>query len=188
MTRPPHSLSIGVFTRELIIDKLVYGFFMGGFCLASFVVVVYAAGSGDLGNDCNDKYNSSCDIVFRARSTTYATLSFLLLVTAWEVKHFTRSLFNLTPRPQGTGGTFSVFAEVWRNKTLFWAVVVGFIVTFPVIYIPTVNLRVFKHMGISWEWSVVGVALVLYLVAVEGYKAVKRRIGFGGGKWVEMDV
>lgn len=158
---------------------------MGSLCLSSFVVVVYAAGAGDLGNDCNDKYNSSCDIVFRARSTTYATLSFLLLVTAWEVKHFTRSLFHLNPTG---GGTFSLFDTVWRNKTLFWAVVVGFFVTFPVVYIPSINLRVFKHMGIGWEWSIVGVALVLYLVAIEGYKAVKRRIGFGGVKGVGLDV
>lgn len=184
MTRPPHSLATGVFTKELIVDKMVYGFFMGLLCLASFVAGVYGGNSGYLGSNCNNAYNDTCDVVFRARSTTYATLSFLLLITAWEVKHFTRSLFSLVPG----GGTFSVFPELWRNKTLFWAVVAGFCITFPVIYIPTINLKVFKHKGIGWEWGIVVLALLLYLVAIEGYKAFKRRIGFGEGRIMKMDV
>lgn len=184
MTRPPHSLATGVFTKELIVDKMVYGFFMGTLCLTSFIVVAYGSNSGGLGVDCNNGYNDTCDVVFRARSTTYATLSFLLLVTAWEVKHFTRSLFNLVLN----GGKFSVFPELWRNKTLFWAVVAGFCITFPVIYIPTINIEVFKHKGIGWEWGVACGALVLYLVAIESYKAFKRRVGFGGEKMAKMDV
>ncbi|KAE9966019.1 hypothetical protein BLS_007263, partial [Venturia inaequalis] len=184
MTRAPHALATGVFTKELIVDKMVYGCFMGTLCLTSFVIVVYGTNSRGLGEDCNNGYNDTCDVVFRARSTTYATLSFLLLVTAWEVKHFTRSLFNLVPG----GGRFSVFAELWRNKTLFWAVVAGFCITFPVIYIPTINLEVFKHKEIGWEWGVAGGALVLYLVGIEGYKAFKRRVGFGGGGTGEVDV
>src|SRR5687768_16003323 len=39
MFRPPHSLKIGVFTRELITDKFIYGFFMGALCLMSFSIV-----------------------------------------------------------------------------------------------------------------------------------------------------
>lgn len=177
MTRPPHSLATGVFTKELIIDKMVYGSFMGSLCLASFVIVVYVVGQGALGNDCNDQYDDSCDIVFRARATTYATLSFLLLVTAWEVKHFTRSIFNLDPTRHN--GTFSIFPTLWRNRFLFWAVVAGFVITFPVIYIPFLNKKVFKHKGIGLEWAIVVAALVAYLGLVEGYKAYKRRLGVG---------
>ncbi|TID15723.1 potassium/sodium efflux P-type ATPase [Venturia nashicola] len=184
MTRPPHSLATGVFTKELIVDKMVYGFFMGALCLTSFVFVVYGVNSGRLGEDCNNGYNDTCDAVFRARSTTYATLSFLLLITAWEVKHFTRSLFNLV----SDGGKFSIFPELWKNKTLFWAVAAGFCITFPVIYIPTINLEVFKHKGIGWEWGVTVGALVSYLAAIEGYKAFKRRVGFGGGKPSKVEV
>ncbi|QDS76656.1 hypothetical protein FKW77_008308 [Venturia effusa] len=184
MTRPPHDLATGVFTKELIVDKMVYGFFMGTLCLTSFVVVVYGANSGDLGFDCNNSYNDSCNTVFRARATTYATLSFLLLVTAWEVKHFTRSLFSLVP----DGGRFSIFPELWRNRTLFWAVVAGFCITFPVIYIPVIDLQVFKHKGIGWEWGVVFGAFAIYLCAIEGYKALKRKIGFGGRQVARVDV
>jgi Na+-exporting ATPase len=185
MIRPPHSLSIGIFTRELIVDKMVYGSFMGSLCLASFISVVYGAGGDDLGINCNETYNFSCDTVYRARATTYATLSFLLLVTAWEVKHFTRSIFNLDPARHS--GPFSIFPTLWRNRFLFWAVVAGFVITFPVIYIPFVNETVFKHQAISWEWGVVVACVVVYLALVEGWKAIKRRFAIESRKLKTID-
>lgn len=180
MYRPPHDLRIGVFTKELIIDKMMYGTFMGGICLLVFVSVVYGAGNGDLGSRCNQDYNSTCDVVFRARATTFASLSFLLLVTAWEVKHFSRSLFNLDPIKYP--GKLSVFPALWQNRFLFWAVIAGLTIAFPLIYIPVVNHVVFKHMAITWEWGIVAAAVVVYLVLVESWKAAKRTFGFGGGK------
>lgn len=182
MYRPPHDLRIGVFTRELIMDKMIYGTFMGSLCLVSFVCVIYAAGTGtaSLGDGCNQGYNPSCDEVFRARATTYATLTFLLLVTAWEVKHFSRSLFNMDPirYPKAT----SVLPTVWNNRFLFWAVMAGFVIAFPVIYLPVINKSVFKHQAIGWEWGVVFGCTLVYLVLVESWKAVKRAFGIGSGK------
>lgn len=182
MYRAPHDLRAGVFTRELIVDKMIYGTFMGSLCLVSFLCVVYTAGTGksNLGDKCNQGYNMSCDAVFRARATTYATLTFLLLVTAWEVKHFSRSLFNMDPVrfPQ----RLSIFPTVWRNRFLFWAVMAGFVIAFPVIYLPVVNQLVFKHHPITWEWGVVLGCAVTYLACVESWKAVKRAFGIGSGK------
>ncbi|KKY20477.1 putative sodium transport atpase [Diplodia seriata] len=187
MLRPPHDLRIGVFTPELIVDKFIYGTFMGSLCIAAFTSVAFGVGGGDqaLGRDCNEGWNDSCGTVFRARATTYATLSFLLLVTAWEVKHFSRSLFNLYPHVESGPRFFglSVFGAVWRNRFLFWAVVAGFVITFPVVYIPVINRIVFKHEAITWEWGVVVACLVVYLAAVESWKAVKRRFGLGSGKY-----
>lgn len=180
MYRPPHDLRVGVFTRELMTDKMVYGSFMGSLCLVAFVCVVYGDGGADLGDDCNEDWNSSCEVVFRARATTYATLTFLLLVTAWEVKHFSRSLFNLDPARHS--GPFSVFHTLWRNRFLFWAVVAGFTITFPVVYLPVINKMVFKHKGITWEWGVVVGCLVTYIALVEIWKAFKRAFGIGSGK------
>ncbi|KAJ5155359.1 hypothetical protein N7492_008162 [Penicillium capsulatum] len=188
MYRPPHDLRIGVFTRELIVDKMIYGTFMGSLCLVSFVCVIYGAGRGtaDLGDGCNEDYNERCDAVFRARATTYATLTFLLLVTAWEVKHFSRSLFNMDPVrfPQRC----SIFHTLWRNRFLFWAVIAGFVIAFPVIYLPVVNEAVFKHHAISWEWGVVVGCTAIYLVCVESWKAVKRAFGIGSGKHAILTV
>ncbi|KAJ5540255.1 ATPase P-type K/Mg/Cd/Cu/Zn/Na/Ca/Na/H-transporter [Penicillium frequentans] len=182
MYRPPHDLRIGVFTRELIVDKMIYGTFMGSLCLVAFVCVVYAGGTGssDLGDGCNQGYNSTCQTVFRARATTYATLTFLLLVTAWEVKDFSRSLFNMDPirYPQ----RLSIFPTIWRNRFLFWAVVAGFIIAFPVIYLPVINQVVFKHHAITWEWGIVFGCTLAYLGCVESWKGVKRAFGIGSGK------
>ncbi|EAS34808.1 potassium/sodium efflux P-type ATPase, fungal-type [Coccidioides immitis RS] len=181
MFRPAHNLHVGVFTRELIMDKTIYGVFMGSLCLVSFVSVVYGAGDGYLGDNCNQDWNPTCDVVFRARATTFATLSFLLLVTAWEVKHFSRSLFNmdLTGRK---AGLLSVFPTLWRNRFLFWAVAAGFFITFPVVYLPTVNRLVFKHLSITWEWGIVVGCVVVYIMLIESWKAVKRACGIGSGK------
>ncbi|KAF7587315.1 hypothetical protein BBP40_007400 [Aspergillus hancockii] len=182
MYRPPHDLKVGVFTRELITDKMIYGTFMGSLCLVAFVCVIYGKGAGvvSMGHDCNEGWNASCQVVFRARATTYATLTFLLLITAWEVKHFSRSLLNLDP--DRYPGKFSVFHSIWRNRFLFWAVVAGFVITFPVIYLPAVNRIVFKHQAISWEWGVVFGCVVVYLALVEIWKATKRAFGIGSGK------
>ncbi|KAI1905615.1 hypothetical protein LOZ12_006818 [Ophidiomyces ophidiicola] len=180
MFRPPHDLRVGVFTRELITDKMIYGTFMGSLCLAAFVSVVYGAGNGYLGRACNQDWNHTCHVVFRARATTFATLSLLLLVTAWEVKHFSRSLFNMDPNRHK--GPFSIFPTLWRNRFLFWAVVAGFFILIPVIYLPTVNQLVFKHSTITWEWGIVMGCVVTYIMLVESWKAVKRSWGIGSGK------
>jgi Na+-exporting ATPase len=182
MFRRPHSLKTGVFTKELIVDKFIYGFFMGALCLVSFSLVAYVGpGGGDLGSGCNEGWNETCTVVFRARATTYATITLLLLVTAWEVKHFSRSLFNLYPHSSTPKG-LSVFPTVYRNRFLFWAVVAGFSIMFAIIYIPVINREVFKHDAIGWEWGVSFGALAVYVAAIESWKAVKRRCGIGSGK------
>lgn len=177
--RPPRSLRSGVFTLDLVRDQLVYGTFMGTLCLAAFMLVAFA-GSGqgyhDLPHGCNEESQGHCDLVFRARASTFATLSFLLLVTAWEVKHFHRSLFAMDDR---LTGPFSVFKTVYHNRFLFWSVIAGFLTTFPVVYIPYVNTTVFKHSGISWEWGVVVGCVVVYVGLIEAWKAVKRRFRMG---------
>lgn len=178
MLRPPHDLRIGVFTREIIVDKFAYGIFMGALCIFASAFVSYGPEKWPVSlarsEDCNQSFTQACEAVYRARATTFATLSFLLLITAWEVKHFTRSLFNMYP--EEFGGAFSVFRTVLRNRFLFWAVVAGFVTTFPVIYIPVVNRVVFKHTAISWEWGVVFAAVVAYIALVEVWKAGKRRL------------
>ncbi|KAK4245991.1 calcium-transporting ATPase 3 [Corynascus novoguineensis] len=178
MERPPHDLAVGVFTRELITDKFVYGAAMGGLCLAAFTSVAYGAnGPNGLGLDCNEEYSDGCSVAFKARATTFATLTFLLLITAWEAKHFTRSLFHM--HPEKYGGPSSVFRTVWQNKFLFGAVTAGFVIAFPVIYLPVVNRVVFKHDAITWEWGVVAACVVVYTAIVEVWKALKRRFGLG---------
>jgi len=176
MQRPPHDLAVGIFTKELIIDKFIYGTAMGALCLAAFSSVAYSVPDG-LGLGCNEEFHSTCGVAFRARATTFATLTFLLLITAWEAKHFTRSLFAM--HPEKYSGPLSVFRTIWQNRFLFGAVSAGFVIAFPVIYLPVVNKVVFKHAAISWEWGIVLGCTVVYVAIVESWKAIKRRFGLG---------
>ena len=179
LRRPPRSLRSGVFTIDLVRDQLVYGTCMGSLCLAAFMIVAFASdGSGVqlLPPHCNETGDAACGLVYRARATTFAVLSFLLLVTAWEVKHFHKSLFNMDER---WSGPFSIFKTIYHNRLLFWGVVAGFLITFPVVYIPTVNTLVFKHSSITWEWGVVAGCVVVYIALIESWKAIKRRLSLG---------
>lgn len=177
LQRPPRSLKSGVFTKDLVRDQLVYGFCMGTLCLAAFMLVAFAPnGFYELPTGCNEGYADGCDPVFEARATTFATLSFLLLITSWEVKHFHKSLFAMDER---WTGPFSVFKVIYHNTFLFWSVVAGFLVVFPLIYIPELNTTVFKHKGITWEWGVVFGCVAAYIAMLEVWKATKRALGLG---------
>jgi Na+-exporting ATPase len=151
---------------------VVYGFWMGTLCLMSFVIVVFGFGDGNLGADCNEGYSPQCNLVFRARATTFSLLTWTILLFAWECKHFERSLFRLIPKQKPS--PFNFIRAVYNNKFLFWAVVLAFVSVFPVVYIPVLNERVFKHKPISWEWAVVFGGLVLFLLGVELWKYAKR--------------
>ncbi|UKZ50333.1 hypothetical protein TrVGV298_004591 [Trichoderma virens] len=64
--------------------------------------------------------------------------------------------------------------DIWRNQFLFWAVIVGFVTLFPLLYIPVINTKVFKHKGITWEWGIVFIAAGLFFAGVEAWKWCKR--------------
>ena len=133
---------------EVIIDMFAYGVIMAATCLLSFVIVVYGAGNGDLGIDCNatNADKDLCSLVFEGRSTAFASMTWQALILAWECLDPKKSLL-LIP-----------FSELWANQFLFWSIVGGFVTVFPVIYIPVINTKVFLHKSITWEW---GLLLVL---------------------------
>jgi magnesium-transporting ATPase (P-type) len=109
--------------------------------------------------------------VFRARAAVFAELTWLILVSAWEFKDLRRSMFRLNPED---ASGFSVFRDLYANQFLFWAVIVGAISVFPVVYIPKLNTNVFKHTAIGWEWALVVSFTVLFVAGVEAWKFVKR--------------
>ncbi|KAI9375958.1 hypothetical protein BJX61DRAFT_24135 [Aspergillus egyptiacus] len=171
MDRPPQSKK-GIFTWEVIIDILVYGIWMAALCLSSFSLVIWGFGAGDLGLNCNRDFNAQCEPVFRARATTFISLTWFALFLAWEMVNMRRSFFRMQP---GSKKYFTQWMfDIWRNQFLFWAIIAGFILVFPVLYIPVINHDVFKHSGISWEWGIVGVETVLFFTGVEGWKWAKR--------------
>ncbi|KAL8984371.1 MAG: hypothetical protein Q9177_004717 [Variospora cf. flavescens] len=172
MSRPPQSLKTGIFTMEIMIDILVYGFWMAALCLSAFAIVLFGFGDGDLGQGCNDSYSDRCDTVFRARATTFVCLTWFALFLAWEMVNMRRSFFRMQP---GSKKYFTQWMyDVWENQFLFWAVIAGFVTIFPTLYIPVINHVVFKHEGISWEWGIVFVEAILFFAGVEAWKWAKR--------------
>ncbi|KAF3932621.1 hypothetical protein ABW19_dt0200362 [Dactylella cylindrospora] len=179
MRRPPHNNKKGVFTWEIIVDMLVYGTIMGACMIGTFTIIVYGIGNGHLGRNCNTSYNDSCDLVFRARGAVFVTTVWLILLSAWEFKSIRRSVFRLDPEDDHP---FPVFKDIYKNKFLFWAVAIGFVSVFPVLYIPKLTTNFFKHKGISWEWSLPIVSVFIFIFGVEAWKFCKRKL-----HWFEAD-
>ncbi|KAG9089563.1 hypothetical protein FRC06_001486, partial [Ceratobasidium sp. 370] len=175
MKRPPASLKAGIFSRNVIVDMLWYGFVMGVTCLLSFVAVVYGAGHGDLGEHCNKTY-AGCEVIFRARSVVFVVLTLQNLLIAWELKSLDRSLFKLYPNS-------NIFKDLWNNPMLFWSVIFG-MATIPIcLYVPHFNTVVFRHAPLGWEWGIaIGMTLV-FIGAVELWKMLVRRRGWGA-RWL----
>jgi Na+-exporting ATPase len=73
---------------------------------------------------------------------------------------------------------FPFFRDIYENRFLFWAVIIGALSVFPAVYIPSLNTKVFKHVGISWEWGLSFGAVFVFVLGVEAWKAVKRSTGW----------
>jgi len=184
MKRPPHDTKTGIFSRQILTDMLVIGTLMGSCTIAIFAIIVYGPGNGQLGQNCNQYYSESCDVVFRARGAVFCSLTWLILIAAWECKSIRRSMFRLNPYETRK---FPFFKDMYENKFLFYAVVIGFLSVFPVLYIPYLNTNVFKHKGITWEWALSFGSVIVFVLGVEAWKAIKRHFGLFERKDVGSD-
>ncbi|ODM22482.1 hypothetical protein SI65_00070 [Aspergillus cristatus] len=169
--RPPQSKK-GIFTWEVIIDILVYGIWTAALCLAAFSIRMWGFGDGNLASGCNRRWSAECDEVFHARATTFVCRTWLALFLAWEMVNMRRSFFRMEPKSKKYFTQWMY--DVWRNQFLFWSVMAGWITMFPILYIPVINDVVFKHIGISWEWGIVFVEVVVFFAGVEAWKWAKR--------------
>lgn len=171
MDRPPQAKQ-GIFTWEIIVDILVYGCWTAALCLSAFSLRMWGFGDGNLASGCNREYSDACELVFRARATTFVCLTWFALFLAWEMVNLRLSFFRMQPDSKKYFTQWMY--DVWRNKFLFWSIMAGWITTFPILYIPVLNTVVFKHTGISWEWGIVFVEAVLFFAGVEAWKWAKR--------------
>ncbi|KAF9411105.1 Na+ ATPase, partial [Entomortierella beljakovae] len=164
MREPPRTAKQGLFSFEVIMDTIIYGLVMGGLSFATYCIVLFGYNDGDLGHECNQKYNDSCEGVFKARATAYASLAFLLLAHAINCRSLRSQSWSLKN-----------LRTLKHNKMLWMSVVIGAIIVFPCIYIPGVNRSVFKHTDISYEWGFIFAVLVIYIIFSDLYKLVKRK-------------
>jgi Na+-exporting ATPase len=145
---------------------------MASLILCAFSLVMFGFGDGSFGSACNESYSPACEGVFRARGTAFVCLTWFALFLAWEMVDMRRSFFRMQPDSKKYLTQWT--HDVWRNQFLFWAVMAGFLTTFPVLYIPVINHDVFKHTGISWEWGLVLIETVVFFAGIEAWKWGKR--------------
>ncbi|KAL2127037.1 hypothetical protein VTI74DRAFT_11434 [Chaetomium olivicolor] len=169
LSRPPQSLKYGVFTPEFLADIAAYGIIMTICLLSSFAVVIFGFYHGEFGHDCNLQYSTSCIGVFKARATCYTAMMWIFVFFAWELIDSRLSFFD-----GSLSNTKAWATRLWKNKFLFWSVVVGFFSIFPTLYIPVLNRRVFLHDGIAKEWGIVFAVTILFFIGAESWKWAKR--------------
>ena len=175
MRKPPQDKKRGVFTNQIIVDMIVYGIIMGACTMVTFCIIVYGAYGGNLGMRCNQEWSEACDPVFKARAATFAELTWLILISAWEFKSLRRSMFRLNPeKDESDSSKFPFFKDIYANRFLFWSVIIGGLSVFPVVYIPYLNTKFFKHTAISWEWALAVGFVFVFVAGIEGWKMIKR--------------
>lgn len=172
LDQPPNRT---IFTWEVIIDMLAYGFWMAVSCLLCYVVIVFGVGDGYLGVDCNATSADTdvCDLVFRGRAASFANMTWCALILAWECIHPTNSLLHMR---QDTDNPWwkQTAIDLWSNQFLFWSVLAGVVTVFPVVYIPVINDKVFLHKPIGYEWGVAVGFSICFFIGAEAWKWFKR--------------
>ncbi|KAJ1856202.1 hypothetical protein GGH12_002681 [Coemansia sp. RSA 1822] len=165
MDEPPRSPSSGLFTWEVQGDIIFYGFGIGLLSISNFWLVMNGFGDGNMGEECNHGYSDSCDLVFRARGTVFATLTLGILLHAYNCRRIRGPMWN-----------WHMIKRVHENRFLFAGVVCGTVLCLLCMYVPGLNTAVLKMKGISWEWGIVLITLLIFLILSELYKFAKRKL------------
>ncbi|KAF9185412.1 Na+ ATPase [Haplosporangium sp. Z 767] len=180
MREPPRSATQGLFSFEVVMDTFIYGLAMGALSFASFVIVVFGFGGGELGAHCNSEWSESCEPVFRARATSYTCMTMLILAHAVNCRSLRES-----------GWKIKNLKTLKLNKMLWMSIVIGALLVLPVLYIPGFNRNVFKHSPITYEWGLIVVALVIFIAFAELYKLIKiktmKPLGLEANSQAEME-
>lgn len=160
MTRPP--LAHGLFTWELMIDSLVYGAIMGLLTLGAYLFDFnIVENRGSVGISCNKGEAIGCADVEYARASAFLSLCCMLSLQAYNCRHTRLSFFQLS---------------ILSNKHLLVAFIASLLFCVPILYAPVLNTQVFRHEGRGYEWALAAVAMVIFFILSELYKAIKRTL------------
>ncbi|KAJ2660222.1 hypothetical protein IWW48_003054 [Coemansia sp. RSA 1200] len=165
MDEPPRDPTSGLFTWEVLCDIAFHGMAIALLSIADFWVIISGFGNGDMGEHCNSEYSSACDLVFRARGAVFATLTIAILLHAYNCR-----------RIRGPMWSFRMLRRVHENRILFFGFLSGIVLCLLCIYVPGLNTKVLKMKGFGWEWGVVLVTLLVFLILSEVYKFAKRKL------------
>ncbi|KAJ2450176.1 hypothetical protein EV183_004463 [Coemansia sp. RSA 2336] len=165
MDEPPRDPTSGLFTWEVLGDITFYGFTIGLLSIADFWLVTNGFGDGNMGDNCNREYSESCDLVFRARGTVFATLTLAILLHGYNCRRLRGPMWN-----------WNMIKRFLENIFLFGGFACGTVLCLLCIYVPGLNKSVLKLKHISWEWGIVAVTLLIFLIISEIYKFGKRKL------------
>lgn len=100
-------------------------------------------------------------------------MTWCALILAWECIHPVNSLFYMR---QDTDNSWwrQTAIDLGTNKFLLWSIIGGFVLVFPVVYIPVINNKVFLHKGIGYEWGISFACTFLFLLGAEAWKWFRR--------------
>lgn len=162
MNVPPRSTRSVVFGKEVIVDTVVYGLLSGAIALLIFIIVIIADPSGSFGAvGCNNSDQPpGCLAVYRARSASFVAHCMVLLIHAYNCRDQRASMTTLS---------------FFGNKPLLISIAINTVILVPLVYIPYVNVELFRQAPISWEWGLVAGGVIIFVVVAELYKLLKRR-------------
>ncbi|KAJ1504202.1 hypothetical protein HMI54_007335, partial [Coelomomyces lativittatus] len=161
MQDPPRTQSL--FTKDLMLDTVVYGSVLGLLSLLCFLAVLVFPGYHlTLEASCDKEMdpNQTCEPVFRARAVGFVTLCLLLLLHGFVCRHPRRSSF---------------YFQFKDSKWLVYFALFFGVLSAILPYIPIVNTEFFHHSAFSWEWVYVFASILLFIGFTEMYKGFKRR-------------
>jgi potassium/sodium efflux P-type ATPase len=165
MKFPPRAKNARIWTPQLLTDTAFYGTVLGMFSLGSFMLYIQYYTNFTLTtipDGCAKKFVvNRCEGLFEARAVAFYVLSVLILAHGFNCRH----------------NRYSVLKMEKQNKSLWFAVLFGLLITLPTAFIPVINTEMFEQYGFNsiW-WLFMVVQIVLFMILSEIYKFCKRRI------------
>lgn len=159
MKQPPKSRADGLFNLEMLIDMTVFGVVIGTFSLANFAITFFTYSNRD---QFEIIYGKSVQTsLYVARATCFFTLTYGMLLHGFTCLHQRRS----------------IMLHKFKKKWILLTIVVGALSLLVTVYVPWINIHVFKHYQLGWvQWIQVILAVAFFIIVSEIYKFSKSLI------------
>lgn len=166
MKIPPNSCKAWIFSPEVIVDIIVLSLTQTACSIAPFFVVYYTGQYVNFVDPCEGKPpTGNCIKLYRARTASFLTFTFLMLVVAVHCR-------SIRMPEWGLRGI--------KRTTKNWIILVSSLVLLVfcccMSYIKSAAEIVLYQTSITWETALVPVFIAANILIVEFYKYAKRRL------------
>jgi len=150
MRSPPRDLTKHILNRPVTIEILLFGILMGALAFTNFVALMGRTGA---------ELTTTHPLYARATTLSYTTIVFCQFVNILSRRYAFDSIFN---------------ANLWSNKKMLWSIVISIGLILIALYIPVVGgFFGFAPLTVV-DWAAVMGGVVLFLLAHEALKAIRR--------------